>query len=236
MSQIRIHSFEDSKTTAEQLGVEVFARLKAAIASKGSAILVVSGGSTPVPFFEHLAEQPLEWSRLTVLLADERCVAVSDEASNARLVQNHLLTGEAQGARFINIYPEHSSGDAGGTDPGEAADQLVRDLPEYDVVVLGMGNDGHTASIFPKADERDQALSLAGTRAALQTDPKTVAPLRITQTRERLLNTEFLALHLTGEQKLSMLNRIMHEAEFRDLPMGYFLHQDRIPIDIYQCR
>ena len=111
------------------------ASLSTAITDRGRAQLAVSGGTTPKLFFRELAHQRIDWPRVTMTLVDERCVPVTDERSNARLVREHLLRLKAAAAKFVPLYRDHGNAEA---------------LGPFDAVVLGMGTDGHTASFFPE--------------------------------------------------------------------------------------
>ena len=219
----------DSETLARRLGDDVIALLQQAIEQRGQALLVVSGGSTPKPFFNYLATQDIDWSRVTVTLADERCVDPNDPASNAGLVRRELLIDKAASARLVLLY----DGGQPTVDDQINAGLRLLSLPKYDAVILGMGGDGHTASIFPQATNRAQALNMRSSHLALLTDPVTVGPLRITQTAARLLNTRFLALHATGAEKGELVDRILAAPNPARWPIAHFLTQNQIDTHIY---
>ena len=162
---------------ARGLAAEVAGRLRSALAEQGQALLVVSGGRSPVAFLEALSEEPLDWSRITLSLADERWVPESHADSNAGLVRRHLLRGEAAKARFIGLYQPAASLE----EAAELADHHLHELPlPIDVLVLGMGDDGHTASLFPNSPgltwrwiprARAVAADVGAERAAPAPDP-----------------------------------------------------------------
>ena len=141
--QIRAATAKERERTANAL--------RAAIAARGQASLAVSGGKSPIPLFEALREQDLDWSKVSVVLADERVVPRDHADSNTALVARHLLQGRAAAARFLLFFRELAP-----TFNAEVLDALVRDAEErirslpwpLDVAVLGMGEDAHTASLI----------------------------------------------------------------------------------------
>ena len=223
-------NYHDPIETATQLSHRVSAILKKAITEKGSATLVVSGGSTPKPLFNHLSEQDLDWSRVTITLADERCVEPTDLASNALLVKTELLKNNAEKARFVSLF----DGGELSLEDQDIANSRVNALPKYDLVILGMGDDGHTASIFPEAENREAALDLRNSQMALATDPKTVAPMRITQTARRLLDSHLLVIHISGDKKSALLNEIVDAPDVKKWPISAFITQQKTPVELYQ--
>ena len=140
---------------ADALAQRVADALRQAIDSRGSATLVVSGGRSPVAFFGALAQQALDWRQVLVSLADERWVPVNHASSNEALVRRHLLRGAASEAKFLGLYRVAGSLEQA----AELADAAFAELPPIDVLVLGMGDDGHTASLFPEGKELAEGLS-----------------------------------------------------------------------------
>ena len=137
---------------ADGLANDVAEQLRAAISARGEATLVVSGGRSPVAFFQNLAKQGLDWSKVTISLADERWVPVEHADSNAGLLKKYLLQGPAAKAKFLSLYAAAANLE----DAAEQADRLLAELPAIDVLVLGMGDDGHTASLFPQQSEPER--------------------------------------------------------------------------------
>ena len=227
METVNVH---DAQQLAETLGDHIAERLEQAVNNRGNAILVVSGGSTPKPLFQYLSHKPLDWSKISVTLADERGVPPDSELSNARLVQENLLQNLAASARFIPLHTDGVELEAS----VKHADKRLSELPRYDCVILGMGGDGHTASIFPQASNRDQALALDNPASAMLIDPVTVDPLRITQTARRLLDTDWMVLHITGEEKVQLLDQILKHPDPQKWPISFFLGQTEIPFSVYK--
>ena len=223
------HSREE---LAETFAAQVAANLASGIAARGTAGIAVSGGTTPAKFFAALsAHEELDWQKITVTLVDERWVDESSDRSNAALVHAKLLQGAAAAAEFIPLY---SGGDT--PDAARIAETNARlaGLPEvFDVVVLGMGGDGHTASFFPGGDTLDAVLTHPGPALAL-TAPGAGEP-RVTLTLPRLLKTEALYVHIEGEDKARTLEKALGDGPVADMPIRAVLRQAETPVVVYWC-
>ena len=150
--------FADSNSLSRNLSRQLAANLAAAIAGRGLASLVVSGGKSPIRLFELLRAENLDWSRVCVALADERWVEPSDPDSNEKLVRDVLLKESAAAARFIGLKNGAPTPDLGAVSAWETFARVPR---PFDAVVLGMGDDGHTASLFPGSPNLARALNPA---------------------------------------------------------------------------
>lgn len=202
--------------------VSDFLRKRLAEAERVS--LVVSGGSTPLPFFTALSRKELDWSRVDVLLADERWVDESDPASNTRLVKESLLQHKAAAANFLSLKQ------AGAT-PADGLDAAKAELAglslPLDVVILGMGNDGHTASLFPDAEELPHAMDPECRDIVAAMTPPSQPQKRITLTRPALCGARFIALHLKGTDKLDTLKKALGAPDdVMAMPVRAFLKPD----------
>lgn len=210
-------------------------RLKEAVLARGKALLIVSGGSTPVPFLRALSDMPLDWPSVTVTLADERWVGPTHADSNERLVREHLLRGDAARARFVPLY----NGAATPQDGLAHVEEALAALPwPADVTVLGMGGDGHTASLFPHAPELPAALDdTAPGRALAVASPKApnVPVPRVSLNRKSLLDAALLVLHVTGDGKVPVLRQALQEGPVADMPIRLALHQSRVPCHVFQA-
>ena len=153
-----VTKFSDLGALSRALADQIAASLKTAIAARGLASLVVSGGKSPIKLFEMLRTQELDWSRVCIALADERWVDPADPASNEKLVRDVLLKGSAAAARFLGLKNGAPTPDMGAVSAWETFARVPR---PFDAVVLGMGDDGHTASLFPGSPNLLSALNPA---------------------------------------------------------------------------
>ncbi len=221
---------------AEALAADIAARLRQALAERGRAVLAVSGGKSPVALFTALRNQPLDWARVSVTLVDERCVPPSHEASNARLVREHLLQGPAAAAGLVALVDAEDAPLPSPQALAAGADAAVRALGPADVVVLGLGEDGHTASLFPGVAGLAEALSPTGRAACVAVQfeqaPAAAPYPRITQTLAQLLTARQLVLPLGGAAKLQVLREALAERSDR-LPISHVLHQGHAPLNLW---
>ncbi|MFJ4064948.1 6-phosphogluconolactonase [Pseudomonas sp. NPDC089996] len=225
---VQVHELADAKTLATTLAHDVAERLRAAIAAKGQACVVLSGGRSPVPFLEQLASEQLDWAKVTVSLADERWVPVEHADSNAGLLARHLLKGAAAKARFVGLYQQAENLDAAAAE----ADRALAELPAIDVLVLGMGDDGHTASLFPNSPNLAEGLAPNSQRRCLPMLAPSVPHQRLSMTRSLLASAAFIALSVQGQGKLATLRAALAGNDFSEMPIRAFLHD---PLDIYWC-
>ncbi|WP_114240288.1 6-phosphogluconolactonase [Dyella sp. C9] len=227
------HSFNDSEVLATALATAVAERLREGIAARGSALLAVSGGSTPRHFFQRLARETLPWSSVQVTLVDERWVPESNERSNAGMVKALLLQHEASAAHFVPLYTDAPTPEAGLATVRTRMAALA--LP-FDAVVLGMGNDGHTASFFPGGDRLPEALDPDNPVRVLPMRAAGAGEPRITFTLSALLDTRALFLHIEGEAKRQLLDDAQQgKGEAAHYPVRAVLTQPRVPVAVYWC-
>lgn len=224
-----MHAFEDKQALAVALAARLAEALRAAIAARGEATIAVSGGSTPKQMFEQLSQETLDWSRVTVTLVDERWVPDTDERSNARLIEAHLLRHKAADAELVPLYVQAATPEAGIADVRTRVSALK--LP-FDVVVLGMGPDGHTASFFPGGDRLDEALDPANTAQVLPMRAPGAGEPRITFTLPVLLQARALFLHIEGADKRDVLQQA--EQPGSQLPIASVLRAAS-HLDVYWC-
>jgi 6-phosphogluconolactonase len=217
------------------LAHDIAARLQAANEARGKAVLVVSGGKSPVALFEALRVLPIAWHQVTITMADERCVPNTHADSNALLVRTHLLKDLAQAARLLPMIAD----DRPLRSPAQMAAQAttsLRGLGDADVLVLGMGTDGHTASLFPDAPNLPLVMDVMQSPACVAIelkDPPANAPYaRITQNLSMLLRARHIVLPISGEDKLAVLAHAQ-AAPSLALPISKILHQDRTSVTIW---
>lgn len=229
-SQPEILIFADRETLAGELAAAVAWRLRAELAREDRAGLVVSGGSTPDIFFRRLSEHDLDWHRVIITLADERWVDSGHEASNERLVRSLLLRNRARTARFVPLKNRSP-----GARPGEEeCHRALALLPRpFAAVILGMGLDGHTASLFPGSNRLSEALDMHSERNCVAVSPAGVHHERMTLTLPVLLDAGQILLHITGQAKRELLAQALAEGPETLMPVRAVLRQAKTPVSIY---
>ncbi|MDI9846465.1 6-phosphogluconolactonase [Rhodoblastus sp. 17X3] len=226
---VALRTFETSEALASALARRVAAALAERLQTAPRAILAVSGGSTPLQFFEALSAQPIDWGAVDITLVDERWVGELSGRSNARLVRNCLLRGGAAAARFIPLTSPSPSPEGGIEEVAARIDALSFPLA---VAVLGMGEDGHTASFFPNGDGLAEALNPSTKRkVAIVRAPGAVEP-RVTLNFPTLRNAGLILLHIEGEAKLRALRAAEQPGPVEDMPIRAFLRGDR-PLETF---
>ncbi len=230
---VTTHSFTDCEAQALALAERVAERLRNALTERDRAVLAVSGGSTPKDFFARLSREALDWTRVDVTLVDERWVPETDPRSNAQLVKSRLLQHAAGAARFVPLYTGDATPEAGLATAEARVDALP--LP-FDAVVLGMGDDGHTASFFPGGDHLAEALDLDGRTRVLPMRAPGAGEPRITLSLPTLLETRALYLLVAGEKKRDLLADVRLGLDAaQNYPVRAVLTQSRVPVAVYWC-
>lgn len=213
------------------LDVVVAARLweiiDAAVEQRGRVSMVLSGGTTPAPVYNVLREMPLPWDEMTLCPSDERWVDVDDPASNEGMFRRELLGSGAAGVELISMARNSDDPDRDAT----ACNRLLEKRSQpWDIAILGMGTDGHTASWFPGAPGLPEALNSERRCAVVR--PAGDGPIRLTLTRTELLSARLIILLISGERKWQVYDRAKRGVS-DDLPVSYLLHQDRVPVDVF---
>ena len=221
-AMLRLREFPDNAELAPVLADEIANTLRGALAARGKAALAVSGGSTPRPLFKALSMEDLDWSRVRITLVDERWVDETHPDSNAKLVRETLLQGKAAAADFIGLKTAAPS-------PFGAEREAAARLPGFetgiDVAVLGMGEDGHTASFFPGAAELPAALALPSSLEetmplCVAVHPPAAPHDRMTLSLAALLRSWRVFLHIAGAAKRAVLETALDPAgDEREMPI-----------------
>ena len=238
------HRLSDERQLVQALAQDIAQRLSAAVAERGTALLAVSGGKSPVALFQALASHPVlasVWPHITVLLVDERCVPFNHADSNSRLVHEHLLQGAASGASWVPLV----NGELNHLAPGQPVPdvQRLRQVAEgrlaslpwpLDVVVLGMGLDAHTASLFPGAPGLGEALATKARCAWVlpDADLNKASHPRITLSLASLLAARHLYLPLTGSAKHKVYAQAL-EGATEERPISLLLCQTQNPVSVW---
>lgn len=224
--------YEDIDELAEAVAGDVGFIIESALDARGQALIALPGGKTPAPIFEKLAAMPIKWKHVTIIPTDDRLVAVDNPLSNAAMLAKAFMP---KGARVLPIASENKDHKAA----GNAADARLQDLHwPPDLVWLGVGGDGHTASIFAGPD-LDDALNAPKARRAVGVLPDPLPPeapvARVTLTCNSILSARTLMIVLTGDDKKVMLERAIKDGPLSSLPVGRVLADAEQPIDIHWC-
>ncbi len=226
-SDLSAQRYADIETLSRELATLIAGSLAAAISARGLASLVVSGGRSPVRLFEILRTQPLDWDRVCIALADERWVSPEDPASNERLVRDFLLKDHAASARFLGLKNGAPTPDLGAVSAWETFARVPR---PFDAVILGMGDDGHTASLFPGSPNLPSALNAAAGCVGMWSP---VAPHpRLSLNLTALLDSRRIAVLMTGESKWHTYAAACAAGPVEDMPVRAVLRQSRTPVDV----
>ncbi|HTI67912.1 MAG TPA: 6-phosphogluconolactonase [Caulobacteraceae bacterium] len=192
MSGPAIERFEDGGAAADAAAAAIAAAIAAGVRARGVASLVLTGGRTPAPIYDRLAAMPLAWERVWITLSDERRVEETSPASNARLLRERLLVGPAAAARFVSL-------------PHGGGARLAAPRP-FDLVLLGMGEDGHVASLFPGSPVLAEGLSSAAPTIAVPAGAdRPPTEERVSLALRTLLDARRIVIFATGEAKLAVL-------------------------------
>ena len=224
------HRFPDATALAHALVGELKVDLEEAIGARKSASLVVSGGRTPTRVFQQLRAEKIDWKHLWITLADERWVENTSEDSNERLVREHLLVGAAAAARFVGLKNPAPTPEAGAEWAWRALSRVPR---PFDVVVLGMGADGHTASLFPGSLALARALDVTVAPGCVAVNALAAPHARVSLNLAALLDTRRIVLHIEGDAKWQVYQRARTPGSAAELPVRAILHQKEVPVDVF---
>ncbi|MCJ8159342.1 6-phosphogluconolactonase [Sphingomonas sp. LaA6.9] len=230
MIEAEFWDYEDTDEWAEAIAGDIAFIIESALDARGQALVAFPGGKTPAPVFEKLAQKKLRWKNVTIIPTDDRLVAVDSPMSNVASIARAFLP---LGARVLPIgteNPDHKLA-------GNAADARLQDLHwPIDLVWLGMGADGHTASIFPGPD-LDEALNGPKARRALGVMPDPLpaeAPVaRVTLSRASILSARTILIAIAGKEKRKVLEKAIKDGPSSNVPVGRVLADAEQPIDIH---
>jgi 6-phosphogluconolactonase len=222
--------YEDAEEMADAVAGDVGFIVESALDARGSCLLALPGGRTPQPIFAKLAEANLPWKKVTIIPTDDRLVPMQDERSNVRAIAQAFLKAGARVVPIATEIPDHKLA-------GNSADARLQDLPwPPDLCWLGMGEDGHVASIFAGPDLAD-ALDAPKARRAVGVMPDPMpadAPVaRVTLSRAAILSARTILITITGQKKRKLLEQAIADGQSSKLPIGCVLAEAEQPIDIH---
>lgn len=213
-----IETYPNGDALADAAAQAITAQLVEALATYGRAGLVATGGRSPGPIYDRLAATTtLDWTRVVVTLSDERCVPADDPASNARLVRERLLKGPGGKAHLLPLWPEPEAG-------------ALAALAPFDAVMLGMGEDGHVASLIPGDPGLEEACTTTDLTRSVPAGLGKPPAARITLTLSALTNARAIFLFIAGEAKRGVIGRALAG---EDLPVGRLISQSKAPLRIF---
>jgi 6-phosphogluconolactonase len=210
----------------------IVARLADGVAAHGTASFVASGGTTPGDLYDVLAQRDAPWDRVVVTLSDERWVAPTSDASNEKLIRSRLLRGNAASARFVPMKTAQLNPRDAEAEVSEALSRMPR---PFDITLLGMGDDGHTASLFPGSDGLQRALDTQSPLLA-----RGIRPANADKTAERMslalraiLDSRLVIILIRGDAKLATYRAAVGGEDVRAMPVRAVLQQSATPVQVY---
>ena len=228
MSNLHFHHFDNDDILALTLANTIAKNLKDAILEKGSASLVVSGGSTPKKLFKALSKIDLSWENVRIGLCDERWVTPHHNDSNEKLVRENLMVNYAARAAFVGMFIDSLEVDQAET---ACSEKIKSSLWPFDVVVLGMGDDAHTASLFPHNPKLKEAYESNDLCIAIE--PTTAPHLRMSLTLSAILSAQHLYLHFQGAKKIALYHEALSGKDTAKMPIRAILHQLTKEVEVY---
>ncbi|WHI45849.1 6-phosphogluconolactonase [Microbulbifer sp. JMSA004] len=227
--------FQDRERLVQALAHDCASELQKGIKENGHANFLVSGGSTPEPVYRELSRRPLPWSQITAALVDERWVEKNHSGSNAAFIEKSLLQNYGAKANFLGMKNSHTTAVEG----EEACERAYSELQKpFDVCLLGMGSDGHTASLFPHAQGLQDALNpesekLCSAIIANQSEVTGSNTERMTLTLSAIVQSRNIKLLITGEEKLKVYREALLGSDELEMPVRSILKQGLKPVTVY---
>jgi 6-phosphogluconolactonase len=231
MTEIEWWEYDGAGELADAIAGDVQFVIESALDARGSAVIALAGGKTPLPAYEKLAKAKLDWKKVTIVPTDERIVPLGDALSNVTALAKIFLP---KGARVMPIVPQATADHKAA---GRSADALMQDLHwPLDLCLLGVGADGHTASIFPGPD-LDEALNGPRERRALGVLPEPLPPeapvARVSLSRAAIASSKALMIAVSGAEKRRVLEAAISEGPSSPYPIGRVLADVELPVDIH---
>jgi len=225
---LKFNEFDTRADAAIAAGKRIISALHRRLETDESAAIVVSGGSTPAPVYSYMAHKELDWHRVHVLLSDERWVAADHPDSDENMLRTALERSRAAYAQILSFADLTKSLD----ERCSELDEQIGSLPlPFTSVLLGMGDDGHFASLFPDAAELQQALDLQSPHSFVPVATASSPHPRLSMTLAALLRSDEVLLLISGAEKRAVLERAAEPGS--DLPIAHLLRQMRVPVDVF---
>jgi len=225
------NKFASKPELEAKLAQTIVAQLNKDIQQFGKAVMAVSGGSTPKALFEELSNTDLDWSKVVVTLIDERWVDNAHADSNEKLTRENLLKNKAAAATFLALKTDDATAIEGMATLEPILNEVISE--NISVSILGMGGDSHTASFFPGAETLQKAIDLDNVAACQSVTPLTAPHERMTLTRTRILKSHFLAVHITGDDKLAVFENAKKSTDFNETPISSILSQTQKDVQLF---
>jgi 6-phosphogluconolactonase len=233
MSNITEKFFDSKEQYNQALGEDLAVCLSNGIKNDGRAVLMVSGGSSPAPAYKYLSALDLGWDKIDIAMVDERWVDESHEKSNEAFIKSTLMQDKASSANLVTMKNEAATA----IDGQPLCQQAYAELKDiFDVTILGMGPDGHTASLFPHANGLSEALTTTDIVAAIDAIKSDVTgdiTERMTLTRAGILKSKVIKLLISGDEKLAVYNEAKNGGDVADMPLRAILQQSDVPVEVY---
>jgi len=226
----KFKSFETKNELNEELSSNIIQVLKEAIKKNKRASLLLSGGNTPKAFFKVLSNKNLAWEKVVVSLVDDRWLETNHKHSNELLVKENLLQNKALKAKFVGMYIDGKTA----FESDKLCSQKYQDeVFPFDIIILGMGDDFHTASLFPENQRLDEAYNLENKNLCISIRPTTASYDRMSLTLQAILSAKNIILHIEGKKKLKAYEEALKSKDFYKTPISAILNNKTTDIEVY---
>lgn len=233
MTNITEKFFNSKAELTAALAQDIEVRLVEGIKNDDRAVICVSGGSSPKPAYQHLSKLPLAWDKIDVVMVDERWVDPSHDKSNETFINQTLLQNKAIEANFLHMKNKSATALEGQIECEKAFKTLKQ---PFDITILGMGPDGHTASLFPHAEGLENALStndLVCAIEAIKSDVTGDITQRLSLSLHGIKQSKVVKLLISGEEKLEVYKQAKLGGKVEDMPLRAILNQTDVEVQVY---
>jgi len=235
---INQHEFHSKKELYQSVTQFCIKKLERRLQQDGQASFIIPGGTTPAPVFELLSKTELNWKNITIAPSDERWLERDHDNSNEKLIRQTLLINQASSAHFTGMKSDHDTA----TQAQQQCSARYQQIPlPYEIIMLGMGPDGHFASLFPKSNPVQEALDIENEKSCIAIEATGCAVAgkfteRMSMTLSAILNSRQIILLFTGEEKLAIFEKAKSNNDSNRLPICALIHQNTVPVDLFWAR